>query len=200
LLPPTVQIAIAQGDLVMASAALAELEDLGLRFDTPVVRAVLEMSRGRVALALGDPATAEAALTRALEQWTRLTNPYEVATVWTLIGEARRERGDDSGSAEAFTTAVELFDAIGAAAGLPQAAGTAAPERPRPAGLTAREIEVLELVAEGLSNKGIAERLFLSQKTVSRHLSNIYTKIDVNSRAAATAFAFEHGIAGSDRG
>lgn len=184
---------------MLASAALTELEELAARFDTPTMQAVLDTSRGRVALAVADPARAEDALTRALDQWNRLGIPYEVATVWTLLGEARHAAGDEDGANAAFTTAVELFDRIGAAHGIGPALEVGATEAPRPAGLTAREVEVLALVAEGLPNKGIAERLFLSEKTVSRHLSNIYTKISVNSRAAATAFAFEHGLAGSDR-
>jgi DNA-binding NarL/FixJ family response regulator len=64
-----------------------------------------------------------------------------------------------------------------------------------PAGLTAREGEVLRLVASGCTNKDIAAALYLSEKTVARHLSNIFTKIDVPTRSAATAFAFEHGLA-----
>lgn len=200
LLAPTVQIAIAQGDLVMASAALAELDELATRFDTPPVHAALETSRGRVALALADPAGAEAALGRALEHWNRLGIPYEVATVWTLLGEARRAQDDEAGALDAFAHAVELFDRIGAAHGITPTDPTEPPPAPRPAGLTAREVEVLALVAEGLPNKGIAGRLFLSEKTVSRHLSNIYTKINVNSRAGATAFAFEHGLVGTGRG
>jgi ATP/maltotriose-dependent transcriptional regulator MalT len=198
LLPAVIQIAIAEGDLVMASAALAELEDLSDRFDTPLVRAVLDTARGRVALALDDAAGAEAALNQARDEWVRLAIPYETATVWTLLGQARQGRADEAGATEAFAAALELFEAIGAAPGI----ATDAPpvtERPRPAGLTAREVEVLALVAEGLPNKGIAERLFLSEKTVSRHLSNIYTKIGVNSRAAATAFAFEQGVVGTGR-
>ncbi len=63
-----------------------------------------------------------------------------------------------------------------------------------PAGLTEREVEVLRLVAGGLSNNEIAAELYLSAKTVSRHLSNIFTKIGVTSRASATAFAFEHEL------
>ena len=63
-----------------------------------------------------------------------------------------------------------------------------------PAGLTSREVEVLRLIAAGKSNSEIASELYLSVKTVSRHLSNIFTKIGVTSRAGATAFAFEHEL------
>ena len=118
--------------------------------------------------------------------------PYEVATTWTLLGEAHEQAGDADAAREAFATAVDEFDRIGA-----QFAVTApADGPPRPNGLTAREVEVLQLVAAGHTNQGIADELFLSIKTVSRHLSNIYTKIGVSSRSAATAFAFEHHLAG----
>ena len=60
--------------------------------------------------------------------------------------------------------------------------------------LTARELEVLRLVASGRTNRAIAAKLFLSEKTVDRHLSNIFDKLDVSSRAAATAFAYTHKL------
>ena len=99
--------------------------------------------------------------------------------------------GDEAAAREAFATAVEEFDRIGA-----HFAVTAADGVPRPNGLTAREVEVLQLVAAGHTNQAIADELFLSIKTVSLHLSNIYTKIGVSSRRAATAFAFEHHLTG----
>jgi DNA-binding NarL/FixJ family response regulator len=64
-----------------------------------------------------------------------------------------------------------------------------------PRGLTAREAEVLRLVAAGRSNREIAAELVISEHTVARHLQNMFAKLDVSSRAAATAFAFEHGLA-----
>ncbi len=78
------------------------------------------------------------------------------------------------------------------------AAGHRAPaRRERPGGLTAREVEVLSLLARGYSNKAIAKRLFITAKTVSSHVQHIYTKIDVSSRARATHFAIQHGLVGS---
>ena len=191
LLPAVTQVAIADGNLVMATAAVAELEELADRFDTPFIRATLESARGRLQLALGDASDARVTLQHALSLWQRLAVPYEVATTWTLLGEAHEQGGDDAGARAAFAAAVEQFDRIGADFSL-ATPGTDA----RPNGLTAREVEVLQLVAAGHTNQAIADELFLSIKTVSRHLSNIYTKIGVSSRAAATAFAFEHGLAG----
>ena len=114
--------------------------------------------------------------------------PYEIATVHTLLGQALRQSGDDAGAAESFAAATKLFDQIGAHHLLDEA------KPALPAGLTIREVEVLRLIATGMTNNEIAAALYLSVKTVSRHLSNIFTKIDVTSRAAATAFAFEHQL------
>jgi ATP/maltotriose-dependent transcriptional regulator MalT len=197
LLPAVTQVAIADGNLVMATAAVTELDGLVDRFDTPLLRATLQAARGRLQLALGEAVDAVATLQGALVLWQRLAVPYEVATTWTLLGEAQEQAGDEAAAREAFATAVAQFDRIGASVA-PSRSGAAAPSRPN--GLTAREVEVLRLVAAGHTNQAIADELFLSVKTVSRHLSNIYTKIGVSSRAAATAFAFEHGLAGSARG
>jgi DNA-binding NarL/FixJ family response regulator len=60
--------------------------------------------------------------------------------------------------------------------------------------LTAREVDVLRAVATGKTNRAVAQQLFLSEKTVARHVSNIFTKLDISSRAAATAYAYEHGL------
>jgi len=192
LLPAVTQVAIADGNLVMASAAVTELEELAGCFPTPFILATLESARGRLRLALGETVDAPATLQRALRLWQRLAVPYEVATTWTLLGEAHEQAGDTAAARQAFATAVEQFDRIGAH----DAHASTSPGDPLPNGLTAREVEVLRLVAAGHTNQAIADELFLSIKTVSRHLSNIYTKIGVSSRAAATAFAFEHGLAG----
>jgi ATP/maltotriose-dependent transcriptional regulator MalT len=195
LMPSVTQVAIADGNLVMASAAVGELDDLAARYATPFIEATRLSARGRLQIALGEAASARETLQHALVLWQRLAVPYEVATTWTLLGEAAQQAGDAAGAQEAFATAVEHFDRIGARFARPVVAETTT----RPAGLTAREVEVLQLVAVGYSNQAIADELFLSVKTVSRHLSNIYTKIGVSSRAAATAFAFEHGLAGGGR-
>ena len=106
---------------------------------------------------------------------------------------ACREVGDADGAELALSSSLAAFEQLGAAA---EAARTAEllGGRPAVAGLTAREIEVLRLVAAGKSNREIAAELYLSVKTVARHLSNIFYKIDVSSRTAATAFAYEHGL------
>jgi ATP/maltotriose-dependent transcriptional regulator MalT len=192
LLPIYVHVAVAAGDIEAAAAALSELDDLVAVFDTPILRATALSSRGRVELARRDVGRARATLQQALESWQALDVPYEVATARTLVGQALRDSGDEAGATASFAAAVELFDQIGARLDARLVLDDSRPALP--AGLTEREVEVLRLVAGGLTNNEIAAELFLSAKTVSRHLSNIFTKIGVTSRASATAFAFEHEL------
>lgn len=198
LLPVVVQVAIAAGRLDTAFEAMAELDEITATFGTPLLRATSLLVRGRAQLAQGDAIAACVTLSDAVDAWQALDIPYEVATARTLLGQALRDCGDDAGAVESFTAASALFDRIGARLDA-RLAGSQHAEPDRPAGLTEREVEVLRLVAEGLTNNEVASRLFLSAKTVSRHLSNIFTKIDVTSRAAATAFAFEHDLVGTGR-
>jgi ATP/maltotriose-dependent transcriptional regulator MalT len=194
LLPTYVQVAVAAADLDRASAAVAELESLLERFDSPGGQAALRVAHGRVLLASADPDGARVALQDALERWRHLDVPYEAATTGTLLGQALRDCGDDEAAAAAFRMAAALFDHIGARAIADAPTGATLSTETLPAGLTDREVEVLRLVSAGLTNRDIAAALFLSAKTVSRHLSNIFTKIGVTSRAAATAYAFEHAL------
>ncbi len=196
LLPSFVQVAVAAGDLDGAAVAIDELEQLLTTFDSPGGQASALAARGRLLLARGDANGARNALRDALDRWRAIGVPYESATTGTLLGQALRDCGDEEAAIVAFTAASALFDQIGArldADRTVEASGSARAQT-LPAGLTEREAEVLRLVAAGLSNIDIAASLYLSAKTVSRHLSNIFTKIGVNSRAAATAFAFEHDL------
>jgi ATP/maltotriose-dependent transcriptional regulator MalT len=192
LLPAAVQIAVAADDLTRADAGVRELELIARNFDTPMLHALAAVARGRVQLADGKPAAAGETLHVALRLWQELQVPYEVATASTLLAQARREAGDESAAKELFAAARAQFEQIGARLDVRGLETTQL--SPRPGGLTAREVEVLCLVAEGRSNKEIAALLYLSAKTVSRHLTNIFNKIGVTSRAAATAFAFEHHL------
>jgi ATP/maltotriose-dependent transcriptional regulator MalT len=191
LLPAATQIALAAGDLAGADAYVEELEATAATFDTPMLRAMAASARGRVQLARGDVAAAAATLADALARWRELEVPFEIATTRTVLGQALREAGDEMGARDSFAAARALFDQIGARLEADDPRGR---RGALPRGLTAREAEVLQLVAAGLPNKEIAAALHLSAKTVSRHLSNIFTKIDVSSRSAATAFAFEHDL------
>ena len=153
-------------------------------------------------LADGDPA-ATVVLRQAVESWHGLGVPYEEATARTLLGQALRAAGDEITAIASFDAATRLFDQIGARLDAREALGDSKP--PLPAGLTQREAEVLRLVAGGLTNNEIATELFLSPKTVSRHLSNIFTKIGVSSPRAprrsrsSTTSSLEAAAAGRSR-
>jgi DNA-binding NarL/FixJ family response regulator len=138
-------------------------------------------------------------LQRAVVEWTRLEVPYEVATAQLLLGQACRHCGDDDGARQSLERAATIFDRLGAAVDAQQWSAEETPSA-LPAGLTVREAEVLCLVAAGRTNKDIAAALHLSERTVARHLSNIFTKIGVTSRTAAAAFAFEHRLTDASRG
>jgi DNA-binding NarL/FixJ family response regulator len=133
------------------------------------------------------------ALRHALDRWQELDVPYEVATARLLLGQACRVAGDEDGAVGSFTAAQAIFERLGAALDV-RAMQVLNQPAALPAGLTLREAEVLRLVASGRSNKEVASTLFLSERTVARHLSNIFTKTGVSSRSAATAYAFEHGL------
>ncbi len=195
LLPARVQIAVASGDLASARVAVTELETIASAFDVPALWAVSASARGRLLLAEGDAGAACVALREAFDRWQELDVPYEIATARLLLGQACRLAGDEDGAIGSFMAATAIFERLGAALDTRAARDLCTPAA-LPAGLTRREVEVLRIVAAGQSNKDIAATLFLSEKTVSRHLSNIFTKIGVSSRSAATAFAFEHGLAG----
>jgi ATP/maltotriose-dependent transcriptional regulator MalT len=191
LLPMLVHIAIAAGDLGAATRAFTELAAIVEAFDTPTLRATAESTKGRLQLAQNDPSAADT-LRQAAKAWRVLEVPYEEATASTLLGQAKHAAGDETGAAASFEAAAKLFSQIGARPGAELVVGGS--KRAFPSGLSEREVEVLRLIAAGMTNNEIADELFLSAKTVSRHLSNIFTKIGVTTRAGATAFAFEHHI------
>jgi DNA-binding CsgD family transcriptional regulator len=192
VLPALAQIAIAAGDLTTASGAVDELDAVAGDFDSSGLRASATTSRGRVQLAMGS-GDARATLRNAVARWSELGVPYEVATARMLLGEACRIAGDDVAAAAAFAAARDLFDALGVR-NEARAVGSRASTPARPAGLTEREVEVLRLVAAGHTNKEAAAALYLSDKTIARHLSNIFAKVGVSTRAGATAFAFDCGL------
>jgi ATP/maltotriose-dependent transcriptional regulator MalT len=194
LLPARVQIAVAAGDVAAAADAATELEQIAHDFDSPLLSAAALTARGRVLSAQGDAAGACVTLREALRQWQGLDVPYEVATVRLLLGQACRACGDDEEATRSLETARSIFDKLGAALDVRHVKELASGPANLPAGLTDREAEVLRLVAAGKTNKDIAAELFLSERTVARHLSNIFTKIDVGSRTAAAAWAFENDL------
>jgi len=185
-----VDIALAVGELTLAEESADAVAVTAERFGSPGLLAASARARGAVALAKGEGVTALAALRLACQRWQELDAPYESARTRVLLAEAYRQVGDEDAAARECTAASIAFRRLGAAADL-----RALDADPGPScGLTARELEVLTLVAVGKTNREIADALVLSQKTVARHLSNIFTKLDVPSRSAATAFAFANGL------
>ena len=186
LLPAYVEIMLAIGGIDEARTACHELAALAERCDTDVLRAATAQSRGAIAMAEGRASAAIASLRSAFDLWTRLEAPYDAARVRVLVGRACRILGDLETAALEFAAARSTFDDLGArmdrakmeAIEAQGASSTAAP-------LTAREREVLALIAAGHTNKTIAEQLRLSERTIDRHVSNILTKLDVPSRAGS---------------
>jgi ATP/maltotriose-dependent transcriptional regulator MalT len=192
LLAAAAQIAIAAGDTAAAGAAVDEQEAIAADYDSPLLLASAATSRGRVQLALGD-AAACSTLRVAVTRWQELEVPHEVATARMLLGLACRNAGDHDDAVASFTAAESVFRQLGATLDA-RLVRDLTSRRQFAGGLTEREAQVLRLVAAGRTNRDIAAELHLSDKTIARHLSNIFTKVGVSSRAGATAFAFDHRI------
>ena len=200
LLEPLVEISLATHDVVAARAAAAELRAIAAALDSVLLDAVATRAEGAVLLAAGNAAPALVNLRRSLAAWVDLDAPFDAARVRVLIARACEELGDADTAAMELDAARRTFRDLGAVPELARIEGmTADPADPRPGGLTAREVEVLRLVASGMTNRAIAAELVLSDKTVARHLSNIFTKLGLSSRAAATAYAYEHELVGARR-
>lgn len=195
LLPAWVEIELAIGNLDAAREGAAELETIAADLGAPLARAVAAHARGAVLLAEGDPRAALDRLRSAWSTWEELEAPYEAARARVFIGLACRALGDDDGATIEMEAARWTFEQIGAAPDLARVDRLAGRTPARPSSsLTDRELEVLRLVATGRTNRSIADELFISERTVERHVSNIFRKLVVSSRAAATAHAYRHGL------
>ena len=195
LLPAHVEIMLAVGDVDAARTAADELTTMADDLDAPLLRALAVQARGAVLLLEGDAQAALGALRTAWTAWQEIEVPYEAARVRVLIGLACRQLGDEESAEMELDAAHWNFDRLGATPDLARAQSLSGKAAAKPAGgLTARELEVLRLVASGKTNRVIAAELFLSEKTVARHVSNIFTKWGLSSRAAATAYAYEHDL------
>jgi DNA-binding CsgD family transcriptional regulator len=193
LLPAGVEIMLAAGELESARALCEELERLAPTVASTLVDALVGHARGAVDLAAGDARGALTALRVASRAWQELGAPYEGARVRVLLGRACRELGDADSANLELEAAREAFSGLAATPDVRRVdalLGRADDAH----GLTARELEVLRLVAAGDTNKAIAATLVLSERTVDRHVSNIFVKLGASTRTAATAYAYRHGL------
>ena len=190
-----VEVLLAAGEVAEAAAGVTELEDIADELDSVYLRAVAAESRGAVLLAQGQPREAVAVLRRAWRSWQSLDAPYESARVRVRIARAHRAVDDHDTAGLELEAARETFRRLRATPALEEVAALANDgEEAPPGGLTPREVEVLQLVATGATNREVAAALVISEKTVARHLSNMFTKLGIGSRAAATAWAYEHDV------
>ena len=195
VLPAGVEIMLAAGDLEAARAACSELELIAGE-DTPgAITAIAMQARGSLALAEGDAGAALGASRSATRTWQELDAPYEAARARVLVALACRRLGDEDAAELEFEAARATFADLAAepdVARVDELAGAASGAGSHD--LTERELEVLRHLAAGATNKTIASELVLSVRTVDRHVSNIFVKFGVSSRAAATAYAYEHQL------
>jgi ATP/maltotriose-dependent transcriptional regulator MalT len=194
LLAARIEAAVAADDLDEARGALGELSSLTANAGAPGYDAEVATAEGIVALAEGRIPEALVRLRHATAAWRVLRLPYETARVRVLCARALRAADDDEGSRQELSAALAAFERLGAAPDARAVSHLLDEPDALPAGLTAREAQVLRLVAAGKTNRDIAVELVISEHTVARHLQNMFAKLDVSSRAAATAFAFEHGL------
>lgn len=193
LLPDATDILVAAGDLPAAAAAAGDLADIAGKYDTTALHAMSSFASGAVALAESRLEAALPPLRRAYQLWRDLDVPYEAARTRTLLALACRTLGDEDSAAMELDAARQVFVRLGAAPDVARVDALSG-RTEAPDGLSPRELEVVRLIAAGRTNAGIAADLFLSEKTVARHVSNIFGKLGVGTRTAVAAYAFEHGL------
>lgn len=191
MLLAAVELALAEGEAGYARTLVTELEDTAAWFGTPGLRARADQGRAALLMAEGHPADATSLLERAAEVYRGQRHRYAIASVHEALSHAHRATGETDRADAAAATALAIYRRLGAAPDVARLSAT----RARPSGLTDREVEVLAAVAAGATNREVATALVISEKTVGRHLANIFTKIDVRTRTGAAAWAREHGLA-----
>jgi DNA-binding CsgD family transcriptional regulator len=200
VLVASVEIFLAAHDQASARGAANELRDIAASIGALFLRAAAAHANGALLLAEGDNEGALSALCEARDLWRDLEAPYEDARTGVLVALASRKVGDADTADFELTSARRTFERLGAAldvARVDELTKALAPTRTSPKGtgqLTGRELEVLRLVATGKTNRAIADALCLSEKTVARHVSNIFTKLGLSSRAAATGYAYRNRL------
>jgi ATP/maltotriose-dependent transcriptional regulator MalT len=193
LLGPLIEILLAQGDVAGARKAADALAAIAAKMNTPYLAAASAHGEGAVLLAEGDAQAAQARLRQAWMRWQQLEMPYESACVRVLLGQACRRLDDPDTARTHFESARTVFERLEAAPALEQLERLSA-DAGADGGLSRREREVLALVAAGRSNRQIAAKLAISEHTVARHLSNIFDKLGVGSRTAASRYAHLHNL------
>jgi len=195
ILPAYTKIMLANDRISEARTASGELDALAKKYDTVFLRAVSAYCQGAIRLKEGDVDSAIQYFRNSLNLWNELDTPYETAAVRLLLGRAYREKGDQDSASMELSTAQWIFKELEAVPDLRAVEALMGEQQVADRhGLTLREVQVLQLVSEGDTNKLIAGKLFISERTVERHLTNIFNKLQVNSRTEATTFAYKHGI------
>lgn len=194
LLAAHVRVGIEIEDIEAAEQSAGELADLVDTTGVTLLQGMADRARGAVLVAQDRPEEALSTLRVACKTLRDLSVPYEEAHARLLVGMATRKAGDEETAQLDFAAAAKVFEDLGATLDAERARAQINQQAVLPKGLTEREVDVLALVAEGRTNRNIAETLFISEHTVARHLSNVFRKLDVTSRSAATAFALEHDL------
>jgi DNA-binding CsgD family transcriptional regulator/tetratricopeptide (TPR) repeat protein len=196
LLAPYVEMLLAGGDVAAARGAADELSGIASEWNTPLLSAVSSHAIGSVLLADGEARPALASLRRAWTLWSELGASYDAARARVLMGVACRKLGDEDNAQMEFDAARAALQQLDAAPDVIRVEELSHfTVRPIAGGLTAREVQVLKLVATGRTNRAIASELFISEKTVATHVSSLLTKLGLSSRSAATAYAYQHHLA-----
>jgi DNA-binding CsgD family transcriptional regulator len=190
-----IEIMVAVNDVTAARAGADELAAIANRYDAPLLHAMSARANGVVLLAEQDAKRALSELRRSWETWCELDAPYEAARTRVIMAQACGAMDDCDAATLELELACEVFKKLGAAPDLSRTKAISVQRAAKnESPLTAREIEVLKLIASGKTNRAIATALNISEKTVARHVSNIFNKLDLPSRAAATAFAYENQL------
>jgi DNA-binding NarL/FixJ family response regulator len=198
LLPAQVEITLAAADIDGARAAADELVALAADVGAPWLRAAADHAAGAVAIAEGEHLEALSHLRAAQVAWREMGAPYETARTRVLAAAACRALGDGDGADLELDAAIAAFDRLGAGPDAARARAVAGAPADAPANvLSPRERQVVALVATGRTNREVAAELHISDRTVARHLSNVFAKLGLTSRAAATAYAYEHDLVSS---
>jgi DNA-binding CsgD family transcriptional regulator len=190
ILPAYVDVMLEAGETQAAREGAESLSEMAEELAAPLLVAQAAAARGAVLLEEGDTRAALTELQIARTTWEKLEAPYEAARAKLLIARACRELGDHDTADVEHDGAVRILERLGATGDL----SFRSPARQEQHGLTPRELEVLRLVASGATNREIGDALFISERTVERHVSHIFRKLHVSSRAGATAYAYEHGL------